>query len=79
MGVDRLDFRGRAVGRGLVHAGAVPPVDPARRGRLHCFGGFPELLGVDELSLVEVVHQGVGKVGSGGWLGDELDGVFWLS
>ena len=23
--------------------------------------------------------QGVGKVGSGGWLGDELDGAFWLS
>ena len=23
--------------------------------------------------------QGVGKVGSGGWLGDEFDGLFWLS
>ena len=23
--------------------------------------------------------QGVGKVGSGGWLGDELGGAFWLS
>lgn len=25
------------------------------------------------------VVQGVGKVGSGAWLGDELDGAFWLS
>ena len=25
------------------------------------------------------VHQGVGKVGSGAWLGDELDGSFWAS
>ncbi|MFC2781036.1 MAG: hypothetical protein ACFN5T_13190, partial [Actinomyces sp.] len=23
--------------------------------------------------------QGVGKVGSGAWLGDEFDGAFWLS
>lgn len=23
--------------------------------------------------------QGVGKVGSGAWLGDELDGSFWAS
>ena len=26
-----------------------------------------------------VVGQGVGKVGSGAWLGDELDGSFWAS
>ena len=26
-----------------------------------------------------IIPQGVGKVGSGGWLGDELDGAFWLS
>ena len=26
-----------------------------------------------------VVPQGVGKVGSGAWLGDEFDGLFWLS
>jgi len=24
-------------------------------------------------------RQGVGKVGSGAWLGDELDGSFWAS
>ena len=26
-----------------------------------------------------IIPQGVGKVGPGGWLGDELDGAFWFS
>ena len=30
-------------------------------------------------SLFAVLSQGVGKVGSGAWLGDELDGSFWAS
>lgn len=32
----------------------------------------------ESIELLGVPLQGVGKVGLGGWLGDELDGAFWL-
>ena len=51
----RPEFRGAVVNQ--VYAGAVPPGDPAHRGRLHCLGGLPELLGVDWLVLVWAVRS----------------------
>ena len=57
-------------------------------GRLGLVGGglFTDVLGVGIVGVVGVffvwwwgVGQGVGKVGSGSWLGDELDGAFGAS
>ena len=40
---------------------------------------FPKVVGPGGRRQEERLSQGVGKVGSGSWLGDELDGAFGAS
>ena len=69
------------------------PTDPGLPGAAWCEGGGAIIrsimreLGLQAVQLWARLRatvpaddlQGVGKVGSGAWLGDELDGSFWAS